>query len=181
MGGVTSNRIRVFLCKRIFKKAGNISTINKKVSFGSGKNVEMGDNSGIGARTYIPSDTIIGSNVIIGRDSHFLWANHRFDSLDIPICKQGDLPTKQTIIEDDVWIGIRCLFTPGRHIAKGTIIGMGACVTKDLPEYSIIGGNPAKIIKKDVNWKPAPPPQKVHKQCNGCSACQQACPVSAII
>lgn len=142
-----SNEVRVFLCKRIFKKCGMIRTINRKVNFGSGRLIEMGDESGIGARAQIPSNTIIGNHSIIGRDCFILTANHKYDRIDIPINDQGDMPAKQTIIEDDVWIGLRCIFTPGRHLQKGTVVGMGSVVTKDFPEYSIIGGAPAKFIK----------------------------------
>lgn len=151
--GKTSNSIRVFLCKRIFKRAGAISTINRKVSFGSGRNIEIGDNSGIGARTQIPSNTIIGNNVIFGRDCFVLSRNHEYKDVNTPIIKQGFRPTQQTIIEDDCWIGLRCLFTPGRHIKKGTIVAMGSVVTKDFPEYSIIGGAPAKLIKNRIEVK----------------------------
>lgn len=52
-----------------------------------------------------------------------------------------------TVIEDDCWIGMNTLMTPGRHISKGTIIGMGSILTKDFPPYSVVGGNPAKLIK----------------------------------
>lgn len=145
--GKPSNAIRVALCKRIFKKCGNIRTINRKVNFGSGANVVMGDASGIGARTRIPNDTIIGSHSILGRDSFILEANHRYDRLDLPINDQGSLPRKQTIIEDDVWIGLHTLMTPGRIIRKGTVVGMGTVLTKDFPEYSVVGGNPSRLIK----------------------------------
>ena len=57
------------------------------------------------------------------------------------------LPPKQTIIEDDVWIGLRTILTPGRHVAKGTIVGMGSVLSKDFPPYSIVGGAPAKLIR----------------------------------
>ena len=53
----------------------------------------------------------------------------------------------QTIIEDDVWIGMNVLMTPGRHIRTGSIVGAGCLLCKDFPEYSIIGGNPSKLIK----------------------------------
>lgn len=142
-----SNSIRVFLVKRIFKKCGKIRTINQKAYFASGKDVEMGDNSGLGARCHIPDNTIIGSNVMVGRDSLILWDNHRFDRIDIPINEQGYYPRVPTVIEDDCWIGLRSLITVGRHISRGTIVAMGSVVTKDFPEYSIIGGNPAKLIK----------------------------------
>lgn len=145
--GKISNRIRVFLCKHIFEKCGRLRTINRMVTFGSGRHIVIGDESGIGANTHLPSNTIIGNNVILSRRCFILDRNHRFDRIDIPINDQGFKETKQTIIEDDCWIGMNTLFTPGRHIAKGTIVAMGSVLTKDFPEYSIVGGNPAKIIK----------------------------------
>ena len=145
-GGV-SNKIRVFCCKHIFKKCGHIRTINRRVNFGSGRNIEIGDESGIGARATIPSNVIMGDHVILSRDCLILPRNHRFDRIDIPLNDQGLLPDKQTIIEDDCWIGLRTLLTPGRHISKGTIVGMGSVLTKDFPPYSIVGGAPAKFIR----------------------------------
>ena len=59
----------------------------------------------------------------------------------------------KTIIEDDCWIGMNTLFTPGRHVHKGTIVAMGSVLTKDFPEYSVVGGNPAKFIKSRLNEK----------------------------
>lgn len=142
-----SNGLRVFLVKHIFKKCGKIRTINRRVYFGTGKDVEIGDESGIGERVFIPDNTIIGRNVMLSRDTLILWANHHFERVDIPINDQGMHERKPTIIEDDCWIGLRTLITPGRHISKGTIVGMGSVLTKDFPEYSVVGGNPAKIIK----------------------------------
>ena len=146
-GGKLANRLRVALCKRIFKECGSIQTINRKVRFGSGKNVVIGDGSGIGANTEIPSSIIIGNNVILSRNCFILNRNHRFDDTNIPIVKQGFKEDKLTIIEDDCWIGMNTLFTPGRYIKKGTIVGMGSVLTKDFPGYVIVGGNPANIIK----------------------------------
>lgn len=149
--GKISNHIRVFLCKRIFKKCGHINTINRCVKFGSGRNIEMGDYSGIGANVELPNDTIIGKNVIVSRNVFILNRNHEFGSIEVPIIKQGLRETKQTVIEDDVWIGLRTIMTPGRHVKKGTIVAMGSVLTKDFPEYSIVGGNPAKIIKSRLS------------------------------
>ncbi len=149
--GKLSNRFRVYLCKFLFKKAGNIATINRRVNFGFGSAIEMGDGSGIVEHTTIPYNTCIGKNVMIGRYSFILSRNHVFERTDIPIQKQGNQQVKRTVIEDDVWIGLHCLFTPGRHIKKGTIIGMGSVVTKDFPPYSIIGGSPAQLIRLREN------------------------------
>lgn len=151
LGGKISNAFRVFLCKQIFKKAGKISTINRCVDFGSGKNVEIGDFSGIGEHVTMPSNTIIGKYVMLGRFSFILERNHEFESIEIPIIEQGDRESKPTIIEDNCWIGLHTLFTPGRHVKKGTIVGMGSLLTKDFPEYSVVGGAPAKLIKSRLS------------------------------
>ena len=145
--GKISNSFRIWLCHFIFKKCGDVKTINRKVNFGSGRLIEIGNNSGIGANTTIPSNTIIGENVMLSRNCFILNRNHQFMSTDLPIKAQGFKPVLQTIIEDDVWIGMRSLLTPGRHIIRGTIVAMGSVLTKDFPEYSIVGGNPAKLIK----------------------------------
>lgn len=151
--GKVSNSIRIWCVKHIFKKCGRIRTINRRVQFGSGRNIEMGDESGIGARTSIPSNTIIGKHVILSRDCMLWHANHNYDRTDIPINDQGMGPTLPTIIEDDCWIGMRCLLTPGRHVRKGTLVAMGSVLTKDYPEYSVVGGAPAKLIRNRLESK----------------------------
>ena len=146
--GKLSNRIRIMCVRRIFLKCGKLTTFNRKVKFGSGRLVQIGDFSGIGANVDMPHDIIIGSYVMLGRQTHIFAANHSFDNKDIPMIQQGAMPRKQTIIEDDVWIGLRVIMTPGKIIKKGTIVGAGAVVTKNFDAYSIIGGNPAHLIRK---------------------------------
>ena len=145
--GMASNWIRVYCVKRIFKKCGHIRTINRKVHFASGRNIEIGDESGIGANTSIPGNTIIGNHVILSRNCFILDKNHIFERMDILLNDKLCYSPKQSVIEDDCWIGMNTLMTPGRHISKGTIIGMGSILTKDFPPYSVVGGNPAKLIK----------------------------------
>ena len=71
-----------------------------------------------------------------------------FDRTDIPIRNQGKINNRdQVIIEDDVWIGREVMIIGSRNIKKGTIIGARTLLAKDFPEYSIVGGNPAKLIK----------------------------------
>lgn len=74
--------------------------------------------------------------------------NHNFSDTDKPMCFQGaDSNHPPTVIEDDCWIGVRVIMTPGRHIGKGSILAAGSVVTKDVEPYSIMGGNPARLIK----------------------------------
>lgn len=139
--------IRAFFCRRIFKKAGKNINIERNVVFGRGTSIEIGDNSGMGANSVIPSDTIIGDNVMMGPNCYIFLYNHKFDNLTIPMNQQGTNERKRTIIENDVWIGRNVTMTPGRIIKEGSIIGACTVLTKDFPEYSIVGGNPSKLIR----------------------------------
>ncbi len=97
---------------------------------------------------------------MMGEDVMIITNTHNFENCDIPMRTQG-LNYISVTIEDDVWIGSRVIILPGGvKIEKGSIIGAGAVVTKDVPEYSIVGGGvPAKLIrsrkqsKKVVNLK----------------------------
>ncbi len=62
---------------------------------------------------------------------------------------ENDLPV---VIDDDVWVGCNVTILKGVHIHTGAIIAAGALVTKDVPEYAIVAGVPAKVIK--MRWEP---------------------------
>lgn len=83
----------------------------------------------------------------MGPNCCILNSNHIFDRIDIPMIEQGSVIGKRIIIEDDVWIGQNVIMTAGRHIPKGSVIGAGCLLCKDFPEYSIVGGNPSKLIR----------------------------------
>lgn len=70
---------------------------------------------------------------------------HKFDVL-IPT-KEQDYLDAPIVINDDVWIGAGSIILAGVTIGKGAIIAAGAVVNKDVPEYSIVGGVPAKVLK----------------------------------
>ncbi|AUG58715.1 MAG TPA: acetyltransferase [Ruminiclostridium sp.] len=141
-----AKRIRRFLCKRIFKKAGKNINIEHGAFFASGRDIEIGDNSGLGLNCRITGPLKIGSYVMMGPDVMIFTQNHRNDRLDIPMMLQTD-PKKPVVIGDDVWIAARAIILPGVTIGKGAIIGAGAVVTKDVPEYAVVGGNPARVIR----------------------------------
>jgi maltose O-acetyltransferase len=90
---------------------------------------------------------VIGDNVMMGPHCIIHTQNHKFDREDIPMCEQGFQEEKPVYIGNDVWIGSRVTILPGVKIGNGVIIGAGAVVTKDVPDYAIVGGNPAKIIR----------------------------------
>lgn len=145
--GTACKWIRYQLVRRIFLDCGKNVNIERRAIFGSGRNIIIGDNSGIGSYCHIPSNTIIGKNVMMAPNCYIIPYNHNFDKIDVPMCQQGCSEMKQTIIEDDVWIGRNVTIMPGRHIKKGTIIGACCVLTKDFPDYSVVGGNPSRLLK----------------------------------
>lgn len=76
-----------------------------------------------------------------------LTSGHEFANIDIPMRLQGRKQEQPIYIADDVWIGARAIIMPGVRVGHGAIIGAGAVVTKDVPEYAVVGGVPAVIIK----------------------------------
>lgn len=115
--------------------------------------VELGDNSGLGINCRISGKTLIGNNVMMGPNVCIFTTNHAFDRTDIPMNEQGMSVQRPVVIEDDVWIGANVIILPGVTISKGSIVGAGAVVTKNVPEYAIVGGNPATVIKYRKNIK----------------------------
>lgn len=149
--GRFSKSIRTKLCSRIFLYCGKNVNIERKANFGSGLEVEIGDESALGINCTIPSNTIIGKYVMMGPNCYILANNHNFERTDIPMCHQGNSQKECTKIGDDVWIGRDVLITPGRTIQNGSIIAAGCVLCKDFPPYSIVGGNPSRLIKSRSN------------------------------
>ena len=138
-------QIRGFCGKLILSKCGKHVNIEKGAEFPSC--VELGDYSGIGIRAQINGKVIIGQHVMMGPDVCIFPVNHVFDRTDIPMDQQGFAPETPVIIEDDVWIGARAIILSGVRIGTGAVIGAGAVVTKDVPAYAVVGGNPACVLK----------------------------------
>jgi maltose O-acetyltransferase len=139
--------LRRVICRRIFKQCGNKVNIEKGAYFGDGSDLRIGDRSGIGVHCCVYGEVTIGNDVMMGPDVIILTQNHRFDRVDVPMKSQGHNPPIPVIIGDDVWIGTRAIILAGVTVGKGVIIGAGAVVTKDVPDYAIVGGNPAKVIR----------------------------------
>ncbi len=128
---------------------GNKLYIHTGVIINYPQNVKFGHRVSINRNTIITakSEITIGNNVSIGPQVIINSGNHKFDNTKIPINQQGH-NIKPIIIEDDVWIGAGVSILAGVTIGKGSVIGAGAVVTKDLEEYGVYVGVPAKLIKK---------------------------------
>lgn len=147
--GPISKKIRYFCALLIFKEVGQNVNLENLAYFGNGLEIEIGNNSGIGKRCRIPSNIQIGNDVMMAEEVIILNQNHKFKDVSIPLLLQGYSEKSKLKIYDDVWIGTRVIILPQvTRIGKGVIIGAGSIVTKNIEDYSIVAGNPARVIKK---------------------------------
>lgn len=113
--------------------------------------ITIGNRVGLNSNVMINADYSqgikIGNNVLIGPNVVFRAADHVFSQRDIPIRDQGHL-AGSIIVEDDVWIGANAVILKNVRIKKGAIVAAGAVVIKNIGEYEIVGGVPAKVIGK---------------------------------
>lgn len=145
-GGALIRMIRYHFCKGLFKSCGRDVVIESRAHIPFDK-VEIGNNSGIGLNARL-GVVKIGNDVMMGPDVIIQSQNHIFNNRLLPMRLQGASEDKPVVIGDDVWIGARAIILPGVHIGSGAIVGAGAVVTKDVPEFAIVAGNPARVIKQ---------------------------------
>jgi acetyltransferase-like isoleucine patch superfamily enzyme len=112
------------------------------------KDISMGKFCYIGKKSWMCSKVTLGNYVMIAPECAILGGDHRYDIPATAIIFSGRPESlKETIIEDDVWIGYRVIINSGVRIGRGSIIASGSVVTKDIIPYSIVGGSPAQLIK----------------------------------
>ncbi len=113
-----------------------------------GEGMSIGDNSNIGPYSYIgcSGKITIGNNVMMGPRVSMFAENHNYSDTSIPMKEQG-VSLSEIVVNNDCWIASNATILAGVTIGEGSIIAAGAVVTKDIPPYSIVAGNPAKVIK----------------------------------
>ncbi|WP_333572780.1 CatB-related O-acetyltransferase [Sphingomonas sp.] len=120
--------------------------------------IEIGQYSyGAFDRWRIQPGTKIGRYCSFAASVRVISANHPLQALSTHpifylkgrgVIDRDRVVSRAAIIEDDVWIGHNAIITPGcTHIGRGAVIGAGSIVTRDVPAYAIVGGNPAKLIR----------------------------------
>ena len=136
--------MRSFLVKNYLKKCGTKPLVKNRAEISLYATV--GNFTEIGTRAMIQSNVHLGDYVIMGPDVKIYSRNHKYDSLEVPIANQGK-NYYETFIGNDVWIGANVVITAGCKVGNHTVIAAGAVVTKDIPDYAVVGGVPAKILK----------------------------------
>lgn len=140
-----AEKIRYWMVKHFVEYCG----INVNIEKGAGfcPELHIGDNSGIGQDCKLSGRIVIGKDVMMGPNCIMRTYSHAHNRIDIPMNQQGFEAERVMYIGDDVWIGTNVIILPGVNVGSHCIIGAGAIVTKDVPDYAIVGGNPAKIIR----------------------------------
>lgn len=108
--------------------------------------IKTGKNCSVNTYAYLQGKIKMGDNVRIGPKANIIAHNHGHFDITVPICEQ-DNTSVGIEIGDDVWIGANSVITDGVKVGSHSIIAAGAVVTKDVPDYTIVGGTPAKVIK----------------------------------
>jgi acetyltransferase-like isoleucine patch superfamily enzyme len=153
ISAIPSHHFRNFFYRHIVGlKLGKESSIAMHTKFSAFQNIVIKNNTAINQNVYLDGrgKLLIGQNVNIGRNVCIYTAQHDINSPDF---KYVEKPVE---IGDNAWIASNAVIIPGVKIEEGAVVAAGAVVNKDVKSYTIVGGNPAKFIKKrnrNINYK----------------------------
>jgi maltose O-acetyltransferase len=147
-GGGVAKAARARLAAQMLDSCGVDVNIEHGAWFGSGRGVSVGDRSAIGLDALVIGPVTIGSDVMMGPRCVLLSSSHEFGSTDLPMNAQGFRDDRPIVIEDDVWIGAGTTILPGCRIGRGSIVGAASVVTSSVEPWSIVAGNPARLVRR---------------------------------
>lgn len=143
------SKLRENIAKKLFNFVGEDVVIRPHVKISYMEKLELGNRSSIGDRSVVVAagGVMIGEDVMMGPEVMIYSQNHEITPPKIKLI-DGKVVNKKVMIEDDVWIGARAIILPGATISRGSVVAAGAVVPgKKFPPNSVIGGNPARVIK----------------------------------
>ncbi len=150
-----NSRIKAHFLKRRGMRIGALPVIYDRVCVGVPSQVRIGDYVNLSRGVLLApgakeNETIvIGNEVMIGYDAKLLASDHRIpDDLDEPMRWSGHAENGGIVVEDNVWICANAVITAGCRIGTGSVVAAGAVVTKDVEPYTIVGGIPARLIRR---------------------------------
>jgi len=144
---IGSKQLRAFLVRNCINSCGINLRIETNVLLSPFINI--GDNVEINENVRIRQNVRIGNDVLIAPGVQLISINHEYSDTSIPMKNQGEIKGKIEI-EDDVWLGTNVIVLPNIKIGKGSIVGAGSIVTKDVPKYAVVAGNPAKLVRHRI-------------------------------
>lgn len=136
------------LSKQKFAFLGKNVKIGAHFKLGHSENLILHDNIVLGENIFINSHggVEICSGTITGPDVMIFSINHVYDSSEVlPFAEE--LSLKKVVIGENCWIGARAFICPGVELGEGCVVAGGSVVTRSFPPCSVVGGNPAKLLK----------------------------------
>lgn len=137
---------RNFVLRCFGAKIGKGSIVHASAEIWAPWNLEVGQITCIGpnAIIYNPGKIILGSKVAISQYAYLCTATHAYDT------QLHTLYWKNIVVHNRAWVAAKAFVGPGVTIGEGAVVGACACVFKDVEPWTVVGGNPAKFIKKRI-------------------------------
>lgn len=144
---------------RLENDSRNLGGCGSNVTIGDGTEIEPAQNVTIGDDVFIGRDCwftapnaqiSIGSHVMLAPQVALVTGDHRIDvvgSLMADVKEKTQDSDRPIRIEDDVWIGFRAIILKGVTVRRGAVVGAGSVVTRDVPPYAVVAGNPARVVR----------------------------------
>lgn len=147
--GKMARRLRNQCAHHLFAECKEDVNLEQGATFGNGSDIHVLGSVGIG-KNFICHQRIVTfrGELMMGEDVLFQGGAHSFADPNKPIGSEPSIGKTPLEIDHDVWIGSRAIIAPGcKRIGAHSIVGVGAVVTHDVPDYAIVAGNPAKVIR----------------------------------
>ena len=145
-GGELGRRLRATCCRQLFAEAGEWINVEPHVDFGNGRHVRLGNGSSIGRGSYV-AGLKAGPSVMIGPELLTIPQNHPLSGDGTRWLPDAEGAFRPPEVGEGSWIGARVTLLPGVRIGRYCMIGAGAVVTKDIPDYAVAAGVPARVIR----------------------------------
>lgn len=127
---------------------GDYSTIEDFCTINNGVgDVIIGKHTRIGMSNVLIGPVTVGNYVILAQNVVMSGLNHSYEDIHLPVSKQK-VSTALITIEDECWIGANAVITSGITLGRHSVVAAGSVVTKTIPPYSVVAGNPARVIKQ---------------------------------
>lgn len=140
------------LCSSKFSHFGSGADFRPHAYAMNCKNISIGRNVVIRPGSVIEADefarVIISDDVMLGPNVYMYVNNHRFERRDIPLIEQGYYPSEDIVIGEGAWIGANATLLCGVTIGRNAVVAAGSVVTKNVADFAIVAGAPAKKIKE---------------------------------
>ena len=108
--------------------------------------LDEGANLGFNCEIFSASRVRVGKNVLMAAYTYLVGGDHLYDRVDIPVLQQGRT-ARGIDVDDNAWLGTHVVITDGSHVGRDAIVGAGAVVVGEVPEFAIATGIPAKVIR----------------------------------